>query len=78
MKILYFASLKEALNCASEDIDLPQDSSVQQLRSLLVEKHGAKHFPDNILCAVNQAIASDDLIVREGDEVAFYPPVTGG
>ena len=78
MKILYFASLKEALNCASEDINPPQGSSVEQLRSLLIEKHGAKYFPDNILCAVNQAIATDDLIVQDGDEIAFYPPVTGG
>jgi molybdopterin synthase sulfur carrier subunit len=44
----------------------------------LVDKHGEYHFPDNILCADNQEIANDDIVIDEADEVAFYPPVTGG
>jgi hypothetical protein len=38
----------------------------------LVDKHGKCHFPDNILCAVNQEIANDEVIVSDSDEVAFY------
>ena len=37
-----------------------------------------RHFPKNILCAVNQEMAAADTIVNEDDEVAFFPPVTGG
>ena len=78
MKILYFASLKEALDCASEELEIGQGMTVAALRSQLIEKHGAKHFPDNMLCAVNQALADDNLLLNNSDEVAFYPPVTGG
>lgn len=78
MKILYFASLKENLNTASEEVDIKTQTSVKQLREILINKHGQHHFPDNILCAVNQVIATDSLIIQPTDEIAFYPPVTGG
>ena len=78
MKIYYFASLKEALKMPSEEIILSVDITVAQLRKKLVDKHSERHFPNNILCAVNQEIANDEVVVSEADEVAFYPPVTGG
>ena len=78
MKVYYFASLKEALKIPSEEIILSADTTVAQLRKKLVDKHGKCHFLDNILCAVNQEIANDEVIVSDSDEVAFYPPVTGG
>lgn len=78
MKVYYFASLKEALKISSEDITLDADMTVAQLRNHLINKHDERHFPDNILCAVNQEIANDEVVICESDEVAFYPPVTGG
>ena len=78
MKVYYFASLKEALKIPSEEIILSADMTVAQLRKKLVDKHGKCHFPGNILCAVNQEIANDEVVVSDSDEVAFYPPVTGG
>lgn len=78
MKILYFASLKESLKIAHEDITLDDNTDVARLREVLIKKYGNQHFPDNILCAVNHAIASDAHVLNNDDEVAFYPPVTGG
>jgi molybdopterin synthase sulfur carrier subunit len=78
MKILYFASLKENLKMASETIELSNETSVKKLREILSKKHGEHYFPSNILCAVNQEIANDFVIINKTDEVAFYPPVTGG
>jgi molybdopterin synthase sulfur carrier subunit len=78
MNILYFASLKENLKTSSENIELKDNTTVKQLKVLLADKHGKHFFPDNILCAVNQEIAHDDLVINVVDEVAFYPPVTGG
>lgn len=78
MKIYYFASLKEDLKISSEDITLDVGMTVAQLRKHLINKHDKRHFPDNILCAVNQEIANDGVVICEADEVAFYPPVTGG
>jgi len=78
MNILYFASLKENLETSSEVVELKTDTTVKQLREQLCDKHGEHYFPVNILCAVNQEIASDSLVIKPTDEVAFYPPVTGG
>mgnify|MGYP002176628410 FL=1 len=52
--------------------------SITLIKQKLIEKHGERHFPNNILCAVNQEMAAADTIVNEDDEVAFFPPVTGG
>ncbi len=78
MKILYFASLKENLKTSNENIELNADTTVAQLRDILANKHGEHYFPSNILCAINQEIATDSQVIKQTDEVAFYPPVTGG
>ena len=77
MNILYFASLKESLKIANEVINANL-ITVAELRLILIDKYGKQHFPDNILCAVNHQIANDTILLNNGDEVAFYPPVTGG
>jgi peptide deformylase len=47
------------------------DTTVAQLRKKLVDKHGKCHFPDNILCAVNQEIANDEVIVSDSDGIGL-------
>lgn len=78
MKILYFAALKESLGLADELIEMPAAISAGELKTMLIKKHGKQHFASNILCAVNQKIANDKTELNNNDEVAFYPPVTGG
>ncbi len=78
MNILYFASLKESLNLSSEKIILTDNTTITQLRTQLINKYGKHNFPNNTICAVNQEIANDAVIIKKTDEVAFYPPVTGG
>lgn len=80
VKILYFASLKEALGMASESIELPAGvTTVGTLRDWLVTQGREKlASAKNLRCAVNQDMAGLDAPVREGDEIAFFPPVTGG
>ncbi|SMN10761.1 Molybdenum cofactor biosynthesis protein MoaD [uncultured Candidatus Thioglobus sp.] len=78
MKILYFASLKESLKISEEVMQINVNISIKDLRLLLIEKYGVKHFPNNILCAVNHQIANDSTQLNNDDELAFYPPVTGG
>jgi len=78
--ILYFASLKESLGLASETVDLPQTvKTVGDLRDWLVgQGRDALATAKNLRCAVNQDMAKLNSPVAEGDEVAFFPPVTGG
>lgn len=82
MKLLYFAGLRETLGLAAEDLALPAGvDTVAQLRSHLAARGGAWEVfatSKSLRAAVNQAMAGTDSPVREGDEVAFFPPVTGG
>ena len=78
MKILYFASLKENLNTAYDEINVVSPVSISSIKKQLIEKYGERHFPDNILCAVNHEMVNERTKVCESDEVAFFPPVTGG
>ncbi len=81
--VLYFARLREALGTASEQIALPASvRDLEGLRALLVARGGAweKELAPSkpVRAAVNQAMAVGDVPVADGDEVAFFPPVTGG
>ena len=80
VKVLYFASLKEALGMGGESVELPAGvTTVGALRDWLVAQGREKlASAKNLRCAVNQDMAGLDAPVREGDEIAFFPPVTGG
>jgi sulfur-carrier protein len=81
--VLYFARLREALGCDSEQLALPADArTVGALRDLLRARGGAWELElaaaKPVRVAVNQTMARMDTRVNPGDEVAFFPPVTGG
>lgn len=81
--VLYFARLRDALGTGSEQIALPTAiRDVEGLRALLVARGGEWEqalAPNRaVRAAVNQAMALGDTPVTDGDEVAFFPPVTGG
>jgi molybdopterin synthase sulfur carrier subunit len=80
VRILYFAGLREAFGCPGENLDLPAAvSNVGALRALLVAQgRDLLASAKNLRCAVNQEMAAADTPVADGDEVAFFPPVTGG
>lgn len=82
MKVLYFASLREALGSSGEEMVLPAGvGSTGALRDHLAARGGtwaALAQTKNLRCAVNQRMVGFDAVVAEGDEVAFFPPVTGG
>ena len=82
VKIVFFASLREKLGVNSVDLQISDSSSVSSLISQLADQHSAEWLAIltavNIRIAVNQNIISEDIGVMDGDEVAFFPPVTGG
>jgi molybdopterin synthase sulfur carrier subunit len=83
IRVLYFAGLKEALGSASEDFELPQGvHTVAALRERLRSRGGAWEkvlaASRAVRVAVNQEIAGPESRIAPGDEVAFFPPVTGG
>jgi len=83
MKLLYFAWMRQKIGRAEEEVAPPPDvATVAQLVAWLRTQSPAHEaaFADTRLvrCAVNQDFAGPDAPLRPGDEVAFFPPVTGG
>ena len=83
IRILYFARLREDMGIAQEMVELPAEVvDVKSLRAFLAARGGAsaKAFAvaKAVRVSVNQDLARNDTPVKAGDEIAFFPPVTGG
>lgn len=82
VKVLFFAGLREALGTGSEALALPAGIvTVGGLRDHLAARGpswSALATAKNLRVAVNQQMVGLDAPVKAGDEVAFFPPVTGG
>lgn len=81
--LLYFAGLRESLGCSREQVALPSgNATVSMLVEELRQRGGGwtEAFAPgrNWRVAVNQRMADLATPVKPGDEVAFFPPVTGG
>lgn len=80
--IWYFARIKEAVNCEKETLQLPDEvESVDDLVNWLSLRGDAWNKALNegkVLVAINEAVASRHTMLSDEDEIAFYPPVTGG
>jgi molybdopterin synthase sulfur carrier subunit len=83
LSLVYLARLREAFGASSERVDVPASvTSVAALRAWLAARGGVwatELAPGRaVRIAVNHAVAQPDTPVHHGDEVALFPPVTGG
>ena len=85
LKILFFGQLKEVIKTECLEIDVIQSgkqiNTVAMLRSLLQKKGDIWNEYlafGKALVAVNQEMTTDDAALNDADEIAFFPPVTGG
>jgi molybdopterin synthase sulfur carrier subunit len=83
LKVLFFASVRERLNCASVDYDGEfVELDLDGLQAWLIARGGQEWretlMQENVIRAVNQAVVAENCPLVDGDEVAFFPPVTGG
>ena len=80
LKILYFANLREQLGKSSEEVELPASvKTAGALREHLIARGNAALSGKKLLrIAVNQEMVNAAAPIKPGDEVAFFPPVTGG
>ena len=82
VRLRFFASLRETLGTGDEQVELPDNiTNVSTLTGWLQQRDDTWHTAlDNmrVCIAVNQTIVKPDHPVRDGDEVAWFPPVTGG
>jgi molybdopterin synthase sulfur carrier subunit len=75
IKVRYFASLKERVGHADAELLLPEPLSASQIWQQL---NPDLAMPEGVLVAVNMEYAGLDTLVKDNDELAFFPPVTGG
>jgi molybdopterin synthase sulfur carrier subunit len=81
IKVVFFAALREQLNCS--ELSLPMDNikTVGDVKALLQAKDEQWYSAltnSSLLVAVNHTMVDNVFAVESGDEVAFFPPVTGG
>jgi len=83
LKLLYFASLRERMGRTEEELALPAGIAtigdlITHLQSRDPKSHAAFAQPSLVRAAVNQEFAGRSAPIHDGDEIAFFPPVTGG
>lgn len=81
IQVLFFAGLRQRLGCDRIDVAAHAGMTIASLRAELVARGGdweALAAGKNIRAALNQDMCAESDEVKDGDEVAFFPPVTGG
>lgn len=73
--ILYFASLREAVGSPSNQLETDNPLTANQAWNISTNK---MERPSNTLISVNQEYVNAETLLNDGDELAFFPPVTGG
>ena len=75
IKVRYFASLKERVGRSEDEL---QPSSPLSARAIWQQLNPDIAMPEAVLAAVNMDYIDLDATIQDGDELAFFPPVTGG
>ena len=83
LQVLFFASVKQQLDCDKLVVEWSEEvAQLDALQEYLCREGGDRWRvvldQDNMIRAVNQTVVDGSCILRDGDEVAFFPPVTGG
>jgi len=80
LTVKYFALLREAVGVSEEAVEVPQDAlAVSDLMKIAAERHPEAFASlKRIRAAVNETMVPMSAAVKDGDVVAFFPPVTGG
>ena len=76
VSVKYFASLREIMGEANSVINIEENISVSNLWQSILNEKGVEF--DNVMMAVNMEYVKPEYQLSAGDEVAFFPPVTGG
>ena len=81
IRVIFLAQLREQLGIQSMDVVCDQAKTLNDLKKNILLKNpswSAAFNSPNLLVAVNHAYVKSNTELKDGDEVAFFPPVTGG
>ena len=76
LKILYFGPLRDRFGCGEAALEIADPATVSDLRTQVFGAEGGSRA--SVAVAVNMEYALPERLLRDGDEVAFIPPVAGG
>lgn len=79
VKVKLFSAFREIVGTKEEDLDLPEGVTVNGLLDEYVRRFPAlDRYREHIILSVNREYGAPTRVLREGDEVSFLPPVSGG
>ena len=79
VNILLFATLRDYIGLSSVEIELPEGSTVKDLKEILANRyHQLKPAKTSIMAAINREFATDEQVIPMNAEIALFPPVSGG
>ena len=77
--VRYFAAHKEATGVADEVLDVPDGTTVAELMEELMQQHpGLVDLRRDTVFSVNKGVGVGDIRLKDGDDVALFPPISGG
>jgi molybdopterin synthase sulfur carrier subunit len=83
LNVLFFARIREELNCQDIELEWAETiADIDRLQAFICSERGQLWFDvlgqENMIRAVNQKVITGNCALSDGDEIAFFPPVTGG
>lgn len=82
LQLRYFASLRDQLSCDNEVLEWHNNfKTAADVRAVLIgrgEPWQSTLSKPSVFIAINQEMGNSDSVISDGDEIAFFPPVTGG
>ncbi|WP_159357419.1 MoaD/ThiS family protein [Candidatus Nitrosocosmicus sp. SS] len=78
IKMLYFAQVRDITQIPNEVLEIKQNSSTKDLLTLLYNKYPKLKDEKNLSISINCLISNSDIVLRNLDEVALLPPISGG
>jgi molybdopterin converting factor subunit 1 len=79
IKILFFATLRDYVGTKAIELEIPQGTTVNRLKEVLVKMY-PRMIPaqNSIMAAIDYEYAADDQVITSNAEIALFPPVSGG
>jgi molybdopterin converting factor subunit 1 len=79
IKVLFFATLRDRAGTKSLDIEIPEDTTVQDLKDRIARDYPSlEQSMESVVISINREFAFDESVVPESAEVAMFPTVSGG